>query len=205
VTILSKLRAPSRTLLPVTTVPALPAAGSWDAGRSGERPVFERVFQEHAPFVWRAARRLGVRADDVEDVCQEVFMVVHRRLGTFEGRSSLRTWIYGVCVRVVAKYRRTLPPCQEPDPLERSEPSVPPHQLDDLERRRAIALLDVILDKLDGEKREVFVLYEIEGVSMAEVAEAVGCPVQTAYARLYAARRQFDAAVHRARVARGIP
>src|SRR4051812_1143348 len=64
------------------------------------------VFREHAPFVWRALRRLGVREADVEDACQEVFVVVHRRLADFEGRSSVRTWVYGICVRVASDWRK---------------------------------------------------------------------------------------------------
>ncbi len=188
----------------MTHAPALATTVLGDVPICGEGLVFERVFQEHAPFVWRALRRLGVRAPDVEDVCQEVFVTVHRRLRSFEGRSSLRTWIYGICVRTAAEHRRRAG--RRPQEVrDAPEPSVPPGQLEALERRRAIAQLDAILDGLDDEKRAVFVLYEIEGVPMAEVAEALECPVQTAYARLYAARRQFDAAVHRARVAGRIP
>jgi RNA polymerase sigma-70 factor (ECF subfamily) len=170
----------------------------------GEGLIFEQVFQEHAPFVWRAVRRLGVQRADVEDVCQEVFMIVHRRLVTFEGRSTLRTWIYGICVRTVAEHRRR----QRRRPEEVSdapEPSVPPGQIDQIKRRQAVALLDAILDEIDDDKRAVLVLYEIEGMTMGDVAVAVGCPVQTAYARLYAARRHFDAAVHRATVSGRTP
>jgi len=170
----------------------------------GEGLIFAQVFQEHAPFVWRALRRLGVQIVDVEDVCQDVFVVVHRRLVTFEGRSSLRTWIYGICVRTAAEHRRKLR--RRPEEVTGApEPSVPPHQIEELQRRRAIVLLDEILDKLDEDKRAVFVLYEIEGMPMNDIAEVVGCPVQTAYARLYAARRQFDAGVHRATLAGRTP
>ncbi|WP_437873491.1 RNA polymerase sigma factor [Sorangium sp. So ce363] len=59
----------------------------------GPVPSFEQLFFEHAPFVWRALRRLGVHEADAEDVCQEVFMIVHRRLASFEGRSSVQTWL----------------------------------------------------------------------------------------------------------------
>src|SRR5207302_10408961 len=70
-------------------------------------PSLSEVFRQYAPFVWRALRRLGVPESDVEDVCQEVFVVVHRKLGDFEGRSSLRTWIYGICTRTASDYRRS--------------------------------------------------------------------------------------------------
>jgi RNA polymerase sigma-70 factor (ECF subfamily) len=170
----------------------------------GEALIFEQVFQEHAPFVWRAVRRLGVPRADVEDVCQEVFVIVHRRLVTFEGRSSLRTWIYGICVRTVAEHRRRMR--RRPQEVsDAPEPSVPPSQIEQIQRRQAVALLDAILDEIDDDKRAVLVLYEIEGMPMNDVAEAVGCPAQTAYARLYAARRQFDAAVRRATLAGRTP
>ena len=64
------------------------------------------IFREHAPYVWRVLRRMGVREADVEDVTQEVFVVVHRRLPEFEGRSAMRTWIYGICLRVASDHRR---------------------------------------------------------------------------------------------------
>ena len=64
------------------------------------------IFREHAPFVWRVVRRLGVAESDTADVCQEVFVVIHRRLAEFEGRSSVRTWVYGICVRAVSDYWR---------------------------------------------------------------------------------------------------
>ena len=70
-------------------------------------PTLAEIFREYAPFVWRGLRRLGVPESDVEDVCQEVFVVVHRKLGDFEGRSSLRTWIYGICARTASDYRRS--------------------------------------------------------------------------------------------------
>jgi RNA polymerase sigma-70 factor, ECF subfamily len=156
---------------------------------------FERAFAENAPFVWRALRRLGVGEADVEDVCQEVFLVVHRRRASFDGRSALRTWIYGICLRVASEYRRRPhrrreEVTAEPPDLELSE------GLDEaLERRRALARLDAALDQLDDAKRAVFVLYEIEQIPMTEVAAAVSVPLQTAYSRLYAARKVVEAAL----------
>jgi RNA polymerase sigma-70 factor (ECF subfamily) len=168
-------------------------------------PPFERVFEEHAPFAWRALRRLGVPEPDVDDVCQEVFVIVHRRLGDFEGRSALRTWIYGICVRCAAGFRRSARRRREDVVDALPEGTMPPPQLEEIGRRRALALLDAALDKLDDDKRAVFVLFEIEEVPMTEVAQAVGCPLQTAYARLYAARKQIEASLRRAAVAGRAP
>ena len=84
---------------------ALETAGAGEAhARHGQGglPDLAEIFRQYAPFAWRALRRLGVPDADVEDVCQEVFVVVHRKLGDFEGRSSLKTWIYGICPRTAS-------------------------------------------------------------------------------------------------------
>ncbi len=157
-------------------------------------PTVRQVFDEHARYIWRALRHLGIPEADVADVCQEVFLTVHRRLPSFEGRSSLRTWLYGICIRVASEHRRrpyvrNERPASQP-PSDPSEPAAPdPEQA--LSRR---ATLEHLLGVLDDDKRRVVVLYEIEGFSMREVAEIVACPLQTAYSRLHAAREQMLAA-----------
>jgi RNA polymerase sigma-70 factor (ECF subfamily) len=174
----------------------LPSAQT-SPGSAPAGPSVAEVFREHAPFVWRALRRLGVREADVEDVAQEVFVVVCRKLGEFEGRSTLRTWLYGICVRTASDYRGRARMRHEVVTEEPPEQTAPAAQHDALAMRQARALLDRILDGLDEDKRAVFVLYEIEQITMSEVAEAVGCPLQTAYSRLHAARREVEAAVKR--------
>jgi RNA polymerase sigma-70 factor (ECF subfamily) len=166
-------------------------------GLAVARPSFDEVVAQCAPFVWRALRRLGVREADVDDVWQEVFLVVHRRLPAFQGQSSVRTWVYGICLRVASEYRRSPHLAREETVEETPDRPIPAEQDAELDRRRALAWLDEVLDGLDDPKRAVFVLFEIEQVPMTEVAAAVGCPVQTAYARLYAARRHIEAAARR--------
>jgi RNA polymerase sigma-70 factor (ECF subfamily) len=156
-------------------------------------PPFEAIFREHAPFVWRVLKKLGVRASEVEDLCQEVFVVVHRKLPEFEGRSTLRTWIYAICVRTASDHRRRAHVRREEPAAEVPEERHSAPQPRELERRQARALLAAALETLDDDKRAVFVLFEIEELSMHEVAEAVGCPLQTAYSRLYAARKAVAA------------
>ena len=153
------------------------------------------IFREHAPYVWRVLRRLGVAPADIEDVCQEVFIVVHRRLDGFEGRSSVRTWLHGICVRVVSDYRRKRRTKPEPAGLVEHDGEVAATQVEQLAEQEARELLDALLDRLDEGKRAVFVLYEIEQVPMQEVAQAIACPLQTAYSRLHAARREITAAI----------
>jgi RNA polymerase sigma-70 factor (ECF subfamily) len=160
----------------------------------GPTAEFRRIVDEHVAFLWRALRHLGVRERDLEDVCQDVFLVAHRRMADFRGDSSLRTWLYGIAVRLASEHRRRAQvrreiPTSEP-PLDvatdQQENVAADHQLERHELRQR---LQNILEQLDEDKRAVFVLYEIEDLDMKEVAKAVGCPLQTAYSRLHAARR----------------
>jgi RNA polymerase sigma-70 factor (ECF subfamily) len=160
----------------------------------GSKPSFDELFETYATFVWRVLGRLGVPRSDVADVSQEVFLVVHRKLGDFEGRSSLKSWIYGICVRVAAAFRRKPFRKREHALDELTNESPEPGQDEQLERRRARARLMAALEALDEEKRSVFVLYELEELSMPEVAEALDCPLTTAYSRLHAARKSVRAA-----------
>lgn len=160
-------------------------------------PRFADVFRDHAPYVWRVLRRLGIREADAEDLAQEVFVVVHRKLPEFEARSSMKTWIYGICARVASDHRRRAhvrreQPTEDVPEERRSAP-----QLHDYEREQARALLDAALAELDEDKRAVFVLYEIGELEMKDVAEALGCPIQTAYSRLHAARKRVEESIRR--------
>jgi RNA polymerase sigma-70 factor (ECF subfamily) len=136
---------------------------------------------------------------DVDDVCQEVFVTVHRRLRDFEGRSSLRTWVYGICVRTASDYRKRVRVRREVASEAYPEATVSPGQEYAVSIRQARSALDRILDGLDADKRAVFVLYEIEELPMSDVSSIVGCPLQTAYSRLHAARSEVEQAVERLR------
>ena len=70
------------------------------------KPTFRDVYHQHVDFVYRAVRRLGVPERNADDACQDVFVVVHRRLADFEERSSIKTWLYGICRRVAKDHRR---------------------------------------------------------------------------------------------------
>ena len=150
---------------------------------------FSALFSEHAPFVLRVMRHLGVAQADLNDQSQEVFVAVFQGLAGFEGRSSERTWIYGICVRVASNYRRRAYVRRERAVSEPPEQSSATDQHAELEQARGAAELGRLLDCLDADKREVFVLYEIEELPMKDVAAACDCPLQTAYSRLRAARK----------------
>jgi RNA polymerase sigma-70 factor (ECF subfamily) len=167
--------------------------GAMESPPAALRPAldFGEVFREHGAFVLRTVRRMGVPSSDVEDVAQNVFLVVHRHLATYEGRGSVKAWLFGIVRRAVADHRRAKRRRPEIPTLDPPAGSFEPATEADLDRARERALLDRALDSLDDDKREVFVLYELEQMPMAEVAAAVGAPLQTAYSRLYAARERI--------------
>lgn len=166
---------------------------------------FRRIVDEHAGFLWRALRHLGVRERDLEDVCQDVFLVAHRRFPDFRGDSSLRTWLYGIAVRLASEHRRRAHVRREVPTSEPPGADSPASGPERVARSELRDLFNSILDQLDDDKRAVFVLYEIEDLDMKEVSKALGCPLQTAYSRLHAARSFVAAAVRERRpeLARG--
>jgi RNA polymerase sigma-70 factor (ECF subfamily) len=153
---------------------------------------FGRVFEEEAAYVGRTLRYLGVSDPSLEDACQEVFVVVHRRLADFRG-GSVRAWVRQVCVLVANNHRRTVRRRREVPSAEPTDTPMPASQEIEVETRQVRQRLLSALDTLPEDQRAVFVLFEIEGLSMSEVAEASDCPLQTAYARLYAARDRLRA------------
>lgn len=155
------------------------------------QPSFAEVFVEYAPFVLRVMRHLGVPPSDLQDQSQEVFVAVFKGLASFGGRSSLQTWLYGICLRVASNQRRRAHVRRERPVAELPEQAAAPEQDTLLEQRQGTPRVLRLLDTLDPAKREVFVLYELEELSMKEVAELCGCPLQTAYSRLHAARRSL--------------
>ena len=171
-------------------------------------PDFDRVFADHASFVWRVLARHGVSERELEDVCQEVFLVVFKGLPQFEGRSSLRTWIYGICRRVASNHRNLAVHRRETPRASPDEPELAAVEdgeaFEALARKQSLALLELLLARLPDEQREVFVLYELDELSMREVAEALECSPNTAFSRLYAAREALAAAVKRLRAQRRV-
>lgn len=163
-------------------------------------PSVSEIYRTQFDFVWRTARRLGVEPQHLDDVVQEVFVTVHRRLDSFEGRSELRTWLFGITRRVVSGYRRTRrrKPVFElgvHEPIE-LEPSHGEAQLSRLEGAR---LLYALLDTLDDEKREVFVLSELEELSGPDIAQMLDLSLSCVYARIRTARLAFEQALRRHR------
>lgn len=170
-----------------------------DAMFDRARPDLTTIFREHGRYVYAVLRSLGVRKADLEDAFQEVFVVVHRKLDSYEDRGSLRAWVYGICVRVAIHVRRRRAGKREVDADTAPEPVDPTTPIDQLSDHQGRQILYSILDELDDDKRAVFVLYELEELTMPEVAQSLDCPVQTAYSRLRAARTAVHEAIVRFR------
>lgn len=156
------------------------------------------IHAAHADFVWSALQRFGVRDRDLEDALQEVFVVVHRRLDSYDGTSKVTTWLYGIAMRVAAAFRRRAHVRREhptDDVPEQDDDALSPEEL--AARQQARATLETILDGMDLDRRAVFVMFEVEELSCEEIAGIVGVPVGTVYSRLHKARKEFAAAVER--------
>lgn len=164
---------------------------------------------EHA-FVWRTLRSLGVPAAFLDDAVQDVFVTAYRRVHTYAGRGSTRSWLAGIARRIAFRYRRSESRQQRRHDALRVSPVQPiattRAEADEwMRRREADTFLHRFLDDLEPAKREVFVLCDLEGLRGREAAEALGVNQNTASARLRAARRQFERACARARVEPGHP
>lgn len=164
---------------------------------------FRALYDAHFHFVWASLRRLGSSESDTADAAQEVFVVVHRRLGEFEGRSQLRTWLFGICMRVVRDRRKRAYRRHEVQGEEIDPPSATNLE-EQTERSRAKIVLARILDEMSPVVRTVFVMYELEGLAGEEISEALGCPIGTVRSRLRLGREHFERAVARLRARNGL-
>jgi RNA polymerase sigma-70 factor (ECF subfamily) len=155
---------------------------------------FRQVYETHFRFVWRALRRLGVREADLMDMTQNVFVVVHRKLEGFEGRSDITTWLFGICRRVAIDYRRSArirhevpADARQIASLSSPEPAAPA-----ADKARWAAMAETLLDRLPEKLRVVFVLFELEEMSGDAIAALLEIPVGTVRSRLRLAREAFQ-------------
>jgi RNA polymerase sigma-70 factor, ECF subfamily len=158
-------------------------------------PSFQAIYTEFFRAIWRTLRRLGVEHAQLDDAVQDVFIVVHRKLAEFDGR-SLRGWLYAIAVRVASDHRRGIA-CRRTVPLPETlvDPRPDPARASELEE--SVRLLHQLLGELDEPKRTVFVLGELEELSVPEIAAALAENQNTVATRLRVARARFDEAFRR--------
>jgi RNA polymerase sigma-70 factor, ECF subfamily len=166
--------------------------------------ALSRIYEEHYDFVWRSVLRLGAAESAADDAVHDVFLVAARRLPEFEGRASIKTWLFAIAVRVVQRQRRDqarhLRRVEAVAGESRGEPSE-----DGAARREAAQLLHRLLGDLDEEKRIAFILSELEGMTAKEIGESFGIKEATVYSRIRAAREKLSAAAERIRAEGGRP
>jgi RNA polymerase sigma-70 factor (ECF subfamily) len=163
--------------------------------------TFEQVYARTFPMVRSNARRLGVPRDVLDDVVQDVFLVMHRRLDCFLGECAVEIWVLGILHRVVKNYQRTWRrkgagqalSSAVSDPATLSDPGHDTRQR--VRRSEARRVLREVLDTLDERVAVVFVLAEVEGMSAPEIAEITQTNLSTVYSRCRAARRHFERAL----------
>ena len=160
---------------------------------------FPEIFEGQFDYVWNSLRRLGVREGDLEDLTHDVFVAVHRKLEDFDWGRALRPWLFGFAFRRASDYRRLArnrfevheasgdPADPSPDPLERAI------------QREGLDLARAALEALELGRRAVFILHDLDGIPMPEVARELAIPVNTAYSRLRLARGELARTVSRLR------
>jgi RNA polymerase sigma-70 factor, ECF subfamily len=149
---------------------------------------FRAFYETHFQFAWRVLRRLGARDEELPDLLQEVFLVAHRKLPGFEGRGRVTTWLFSICHNVTRAARRRRREQPLPDEHPR-DPATSDAVGEDILSARQLLLA------LPEDQRIVFLLFELEGLSGDEIAEALSIPVGTVRSRLRLARDSFRSAL----------
>jgi RNA polymerase sigma-70 factor (ECF subfamily) len=161
-------------------------------------PTLAELFQEHAAFVGRLLRYLGVPESELDDACQEAFLVAHKKLGSLRPDVRPGSWLYGICIHVSRDAKRQAARRRaRTEPLDSEPEYVGEVGADVAHATRQEALL--LLSVLDEEKREVFLLHDVEGLTMREICDTIDIPLQTGYSRLRLARERLQQKVNDSR------
>jgi RNA polymerase sigma-70 factor (ECF subfamily) len=161
--------------------------------------TFIEVYEKAFSAVWGYAAARGLSGADLEDVVQEVFVVVHQRLHTFEGRSSVKTWVVGIAVNVIHSFRRRRATRKLGEDLEQfpemeTEKSTPRAQV---AAKRDAEFLFSVLDGLSEPQSEIFILVELQEMSVVDASRILEANEETLRSRLRAARKHVNAAIAR--------
>jgi RNA polymerase sigma-70 factor (ECF subfamily) len=157
---------------------------------------FRVVFEEELDYVWTSLRRLGVDSRDLEDVAQEVFVAVHRHWQEYDPVRPVRPWLFAFAARCASDWRRLARHRVEVVAVAPDERATGAPGADEvLESTRDRQLVVAALAQIDGERRAVFILHDLDECPMKEVTRVLGIPLFTGYSRLRVARQEFTAAV----------
>jgi RNA polymerase sigma-70 factor (ECF subfamily) len=165
---------------------------------------FGTLYESEFSYVWHALRRLGVPERDREDLCHDVFMVLYRTWPDYDTARPLRPWLFGIAFRVASDYRRRARHRFEV-PGECDSAATAPVADEHVAQAEQRRLIQEALATLDLDRRAVFVMHELDGHAMPEIATALAVPLNTCYSRLRLARQQFAAAIRRRRPGESTP
>lgn len=169
---------------------------------AGIEALFRRVFETQVDYVCHSLGRLGVHPGDIEDVAQELFLAVHRKLSSYDPSRPLRPWLFGFAFRSASDYRRRTRFSREISSDE-DAPSDAPLPDIVLETSERCALLEAALARIDLDRRAVIVLHDLDEQAMPEVAEALAIPLNTAYSRLRLGRAELRSQLGRLLASKG--
>jgi RNA polymerase sigma-70 factor (ECF subfamily) len=181
-----------------------PTTMSLQAAEARSPDALEGIYTAHFDAVWHHLRRMGISEADREDLAQEVFLIVHRRLPSYDPSRPMRAWLIGIATRVALHYWRSA----------RRRPGDKIASPSELELAAAIAvgetdhdareLLNALLATLDHDRRATFLLHEVEGFTVPEIAELTETPLNTVYSRIKRTRDELAALATRL-AGRGTP
>lgn len=179
-------------------------AGLGDASTERSLPDLHDIFEEHADHVGNSLRRLGIRDADIQDLVQDVFVVVHRILPDYDPDRSMWPWLFGIVYRTAAAYRRKAGrEILDDGALTSDRADSAENVVEAMRRGEDRHLVLTAIQEIELHRRAVFVMADIDDVSVPEIARALGIGVNTAYSRLRLAREEFRAAVTRLLKKRG--
>jgi RNA polymerase sigma-70 factor (ECF subfamily) len=158
--------------------------------------TFDAIYEAEFDYVYRVLTRL-VGASEAEDLVQEVFLVVHRRLPEYRGDARITTWLFRIAYHVAGAHVRRERLRRRFLGLLGIEAKIRAQLANNAEDLAEVEAVRLALQRLSFEKRSALVLHEVEGWSCEEIAESVGVPVGTVHTRLHHARRDFARACQR--------
>jgi RNA polymerase sigma-70 factor, ECF subfamily len=188
---------------PLETTPVVPD----HLPTASKRELFLEVYDVHFTYVWNCLRRMGIRDQDIEDLAQEVFEDIFQKLHAFDGNRPIRPWLFGFAFRVVLNHRKSLTRRSKTFGLTDGHESIDSDIRPDavVEQHERSALILAALEELEVNRRAVFVMADLAGHSVPEIANALAVPLNTAYSRLRLARKDFETAVRRIQGKRSTP
>ncbi len=176
-----------------TQLPEVSAVAAANRLAPGE---FSAVYRVEFPFVVNSLRRLGIHQDDLEDLTHDVFMTALRRRDSYDSERPIRPWLFGIAFRLAADFRRLVRHSREL-PLDHTA-EAPDGRLSPDEAAVSNQDRQLVLDalaRIELPRRGVFIMHDIEGMAVPEIAQALEIPSGTAYSRLRQARIDFADAV----------